>query len=160
MSETPDTHSLPCSQCGGEEGDHFEGCALVTLPPCEDCGSDTVDHYVGCALDGVVAPLFEEEPEVIEEAEGSWIFVPNGDLPSEADAVGIRAHQVRLRCRWQHRHIADREPMPQPCCYSVLVTTSRLPGPAHTVERSWLSMDDHDEASQAVTPDTTEGTES
>lgn len=150
----------PCSGCGSDLSvdEHFEGCAHVTAPPCTECGSDEDEHYPGCIY---LDMTFEPEPDPVEiaEADGSWIFVPNGQLPDEADAVGMRAHRVHTRCRWTHRHIAEDQPIPQPCCFSVLVTTSRLDGPVQ-IERAWLSMDNHPEAaSQLVNrPAITEGT--
>lgn len=52
--------------------------------------------------------------------------------------VGMTAYQIKTMCRWMHRHHADGLTEPQPCCYSVLVTMSRLPGPVQD-ERNWLA---------------------
>lgn len=52
--------------------------------------------------------------------------------------VGMTAYSVRTMCRWMHRHMEDGLTEPQPCCYSVLVTMSRLPGPVQD-ERNWLA---------------------
>lgn len=63
--------------------------------------------------------------------------------------VGMTAYSVRTMCRWSHRHAEEGLTEPQPCCYSVLVTMSRLPGPVQD-ERNWLAYagteDDDDPA--------------
>jgi hypothetical protein len=68
----------------------------------------------------------EPEPDVFVEATGEWRWIEYG-VPEDAPAVGMVAYDVDLRCRWAHRHRAEGESMPQPCCHSVLVTTKRLP---------------------------------
>lgn len=108
---------------------------------CEGCGSITDEHDADCPslLDPDDGP--EEDPDEIVEAGGRWVWQPTGRPPEDEPPVGMVAHKIRTMCRWQYRHIADREPMPQPCCYSVLITTARLPGPVRR-ENHWLAQSD------------------
>lgn len=74
----------------------------------------------------------------IEDPPGEWVWVPADQNPVNDVPVGMSAMEITTRCRWTHRHIAEEMPIPQPCCYSVLITTSRLPGPVQQ-KRHWLA---------------------
>lgn len=78
------------------------------------------------------------EPSDFVEADGKWVWLPEAEDPTDDVPVGMVGHQVKTMCRWQWRHHADGLTAPQKCCYSVLITTARLPGEART-ERHWLA---------------------
>lgn len=82
-------------------------------------------------------PVFDEPGEFLP-VDGEWVFMPATDNPVSEVPVGMVAHRVTTMCKWQHRHLSEGLREPQQCCYSVLVTTARLPGPVRT-ERSWLA---------------------
>lgn len=78
------------------------------------------------------------EPDLFIEADGKWVWLPEDEDPSGEVPVGMVSFTIRTQCRWQHRHVADGLTAPQRCCYSVLVTTARLPGPVRST-RHWLA---------------------
>jgi hypothetical protein len=79
-----------------------------------------------------------EEPSLFIEADGEWVWLPREEDPTHEVPVGMVSFAIRTQCRWMHRHHADGLDTPQRCCYSVLVTTARLPGPVRT-GRHWLA---------------------
>lgn len=106
------------------------------LAGCEGCGTITDEHHEECVID--------VDPDEIIEANGRWVWVPVDREPVVDPSVGMVAHKIATMCRWEHRHIMDGETMPQPCCYSVHITTRRLPGPVRQ-PRNWLAPDGEDE---------------
>lgn len=96
---------------------------------CRECGGVLGSHEDDCGQD----------PEVMIEAGGRWVWQEAGEPPDAETPVGMVAHRITTMCRWTHRHIMEERQIPQPCCYSVIVTTTRLPGPVRT-ERNWLAM--------------------
>jgi hypothetical protein len=112
--------------------------ALVTMTaavePCVGCGSTEQDeHHHGCEA------LVEDDPDEIAEAGGRWVWEPVDGAPEHETPVGMVAYSINTMCRWTHRHLMDGEPIPQPCCYSVLTSIARLPGPVRE-HRNWLAM--------------------
>jgi hypothetical protein len=103
--------------------------SLVTAG-CEDCGRTDGTHD-GC--DGEVT-----DPDVITEADGRWVWEPVEGSPEHEPPVGMVAHRIATMCKWTYQHIEREESIPQPCCYSVLITTKRLPGEVRS-PRSWLA---------------------
>lgn len=103
------------------------------LAGCPSCGGILDIHTDDCALD--VTP-----DEIIEDG-GRWIWVPVDNEPDVEPAVGLVSHRIETMCRWTHRHHMDGVPIPQPCCYPVLITTKRLPGPARQ-HRVWLAEEE------------------
>jgi hypothetical protein len=81
---------------------------------------------------------WESEPDMFTEADGQWVWLPHEEDPTGDVPVGMVAFTIATRCRWMHRHLADGLRAPQTCCYSVLVSTARLPGPVRT-PRHWLA---------------------
>lgn len=81
---------------------------------------------------------WESEPDMFTEADGQWVWLPHEEDPTGDVPVGMVAFTIATRCRWLHRHLADGLRAPQTCCYSVLVSTARLPGPVRT-PRHWLA---------------------
>lgn len=118
------------------EDDPLDGFTLtVEDMACPDCGTLTDDHD-GC--DGPVT-----DPDEIVEADGRWVWEPVEGAPEHEPPVGMVAHRVSTMCKWTYRHLMEEQPIPQPCCYSVLITTKRLPGPVRS-ERSWLAPEEGD----------------
>ena len=74
----------------------------------------------------------------VTETEGRWVWEPKGESPEHEPPVGMVAHRIATMCKWTYQHIQREESIPQPCCYSVLITTKRLPGPVRD-QRSWLA---------------------
>ena len=163
MTDTPDltlhVTEYACSGCGADlmVDDHFDGCPMNVLEPCDGCGSTTLDHEDNCPADPAQVDdgiQVEDPPDLpVTEQDGSWIWVPNGDLPDLDEARGMSAHTVTTRCRWSWRE--DHPAEPQDCCYSVLTTISRIPGPAQP-DRTWLAHTPH---LTAVSQVVTEGTQ-
>lgn len=104
----------------------------VATDPCEGCGSTDDAHYEGCVL------AIEEDPDEIAEAGGRWVWQPLDESPMGETPVGMVANRIATMCKWTHRHLMEDQPIPQPCCYSVLISTARLAGPVQQ-HRSWLA---------------------
>lgn len=113
----------------------LEGFTLAVT--CDECRSIDGTHHSGCPL------VAEEDPDEITEAGGRWVWQPTGEPPHDEPPVGMIGQRIVTMCRWTHRHLMEGMPIPQPCCYSTLVTTKRLPGPVRT-ERSWLTAEELD----------------
>jgi hypothetical protein len=104
---------------------------LTQPDACTECGGG-VDCEPDCP--NVVMP----EPETPDEhGYYVWVNAIPGTEEYEA-AIGMRAVSIRTRCRWTYRHIEEGLSGPQPCCYSVLIVTTRLPGEVRQ-ERAWLT---------------------
>lgn len=111
--------------------------------PAHEVGTDDLvdDPIEGFSLDLRFEP--EDDPDVIEESDGRWVWEPADGAPETEVHVGMVAHKIATMCKWTHRHLMEDVPIPQPCCYSVLITTKRLPGPVRQT-RSWLAPEEGD----------------
>jgi hypothetical protein len=103
---------------------------------------DPPDWADGFTFDVAVAEAEDEheEPDAFTESDGQWVWVPTDQDPASDVPVGMIAHRVATMCKWTYRHIMEEQPIPQPCCYSVLITTKRLPGPVREA-RSYLAQE-------------------
>jgi hypothetical protein len=108
-------------------------------PPCVECGESDGRHLPECITLTEYVEVSEDdyEPTEFAEADGRWVWQPAEDAPQVETPVGWVAHKIRTQCRWLHRHYEEKVPVPQACCYSVLITTARLPGPVRA-ENHWL----------------------
>lgn len=123
-----------CEECGGVVGNHDVDCPVPTLGD----EPEVVEAEVIEDEDDYVTP---EDPDEIVEAGGRWVWQPAGEPPDDETPVGMVAHKIVTMCRFAHKHQRLRESMPQRCCYSVLVTYARMPGPARS-EQHWLAKED------------------
>jgi hypothetical protein len=97
---------------------------------CPSCGTVTDEHEDDCVL--------EVSVDEVVEAGGRWLWVPVEESVPDDPFVGLSAYRHQTMCRWTFRHHLEGLPIPQPCCYTVEVRTSRLEGPVRQ-ERSWLA---------------------
>lgn len=113
--------------------DPFDGFTVSATAGCEDCGRVDGTHD-GCNE-------LVTDPDEIVEADGRWVWEPVEGAPEAETPVGMVSYRIDTMCKWTHRHLMEDQPIPQPCCYSVLITTKRLPGDVRE-KRSWLAQEE------------------
>ena len=118
----------------------------------ETADAEALEEYLAETPTSEDEAFFEDpepdDPSLFVEADGKWVWQPAEEDPTGEVPVGMVSFAVRTMCRWRHRHFEDGLTAPQKCCYSVLVTTARLPGPARST-RHWLAE------VEACSPETT-----